>query len=64
VAGGEWITTEDMCVQLAQTDEALWYCLKKPFKHRQQVVVLALENLDWMFEQIGTKFQLPPLGAN
>jgi hypothetical protein len=59
-----WITTEDTRMQMAQTNQALWYCLKKSFKRRQQVVVLALENLDYMFEELGPKFQLPPLRAN
>jgi hypothetical protein len=59
-----WITTEDTRMQLAQTNQALWYCLKKAFKHRQKVVLLALEDLDYMFREIGPKFQLRPLQAN
>jgi len=56
-----WITTEGTRMQPGQTNQALWDCLKKSFKRRQQVVVLALEDLDYMAKEVGPKFQLAPL---
>lgn len=57
----KWADDQRVRIRRALSNQALWYCLEPPRERRKHVVVMALENIDYMLTELDGDFHIPSL---